>query len=1457
MKKLLLLSILLYFSTQINAQISIGNGTSKYEAIPVKLNYDYTYSQVIYLQSEINAIGDITTLTWDFSETSIANSSDWTIYLGTTIKTEFSSSSDWIPLDSLTEVFSGIVTLNAENKVVVDISDFTYNNNSNLVIAVDENTSNYESYSYGFYCTSVTNKRGLAHYADNFNPDPANLPPGNYFRSYIANIILGGITQACPYPSDLAVDTIEATTSDVSWTSNSPGSKFIVEWKEASAVDWTDSYTTGINDTSYQITGLNSETEYEWRLTADCTDSGDGTSFVINGDNFVTIQTCPNPSGLTVGTIGETTADVSWTSNSPGSIFIVEWREKDSITWNQSFTTTVDQISYQITNLQEATEYEWRVSADCSANGDGNSYWVFGPLFTTLSNCPAPTNLTVNTVTSFTADVSWTSNSPGSKFIVEWKPSYSYQYLYSDTTSVDATSYQMTNLQPSTFYFWRVRSDCNADGNGYGVFVYGSYFKTDVACVKPSNLEVGTISTSTCNVSWTSNSPGSAFKVEWKPSSSGTWSNSSTTGIDETSYEITGLTEETEYNWRISADCTADGYGYSYLVDGPDFTTDCSSSSSPFNDDFENHIAAYNANWGECWTASPKETTSEYRWNISGNGTTPSSYTGPNGANSGSKFAYTESDSGGPGDIAELYSPTIDLNGLTSPELSFYYYMYGSSIGTLHVDIYDGVWNNDIVSIVGEQQTSGNDAWIEKKVALSAYTGTIQIRFRGERGDFNDGDISIDDFDIHEGPACAQPTFLQVGTLTDTTADLSWVSNSSGSTFIIEWKAITSNTWLSATTAIDATNYQINNLDSDTEYEWRITADCGGGNQSSTDNGNNFTTLKSCFEPTNLNATNITDSEADLSWTTGGAANWEIVVQFEGMGAPTGSGTSISNNPFHKTGLNPETDYEFYVRDDCGGGDLSIWSGPFIFTTYCQSKSIPYSTNFDYSESCWEFLDINDDNKGWVYDQTSCEGKGLEAKEHLTNNKDDWAFSPDFDLTSGTDYEVKFSVGSLSYIEKLAVYLMDSKNPNATNKILIYKDENMDEVGCEDFSVIFSAPDWSQWFIGYHAYSDANQGFIKIDNFSIDEAPVNNALSPENNNYDNCESYYIHGITGDFWHNIYANSGDSIIASINSHGQDLGTLTIEMRDASNNIEEYEDIGDGQLRKTLPKFYNFYSEIDPTNSVSIRLYFSDSELQDFNNSNLGSGVSNFLMSDLDITHYDGTNEDCYMSNNEGGTFTKIDNSNIISVPVDGGFYLQFDVSIFSEFTTHEPSTGAIPIELLYFSGYVDNSNNILEWETMSEVNTDMFYIDRSYDGVIWREFKSVKAAGDSREVLHYRIIDDLPKADYYYRLRIIDFDGNIQFSDIIFISRKNNKLKINDIYPNPNSGYFFMNISSLGVGGQLTLLNTLGIKVFDKKIDLHKGSVFEKVNIENLKNGMYLLILEQNNQRVTKRIIIEK
>ncbi len=126
----------------------------------------------------------------------------------------------------------------------------------------------------------------------------------------------------------------------------------------------------------------------------------------------------------------------------------------------------------------------------------------------------------------------------------------------------------------------------------------------------------------------------------------------------------------------------------------------------------------------------------------------------------------------------------------------------------------------------------------------------------------------------------------------------------------------------------------------------------------------------SCAQPTALTASNITPTSVDLGWTDntgGGASQWDIEIGLAGFtpsGTPQYSGVT---NPYNVSPLTPGTSYEYYVRADCGGGDLSGWSGPFAFSTPQIPVTVfPYMQDWETGQGNWQTANGGQENQWHV-----------------------------------------------------------------------------------------------------------------------------------------------------------------------------------------------------------------------------------------------------------------------------------------------------------------------------------------------------------------------------------------------------------------------------------------------------------------------------------------------------------
>ena len=275
---------IMLWTTGARAQtVTIGNpgsSTSTYY-IPINNYYGYTYSQQIILSSEIGMDGNITKIKFYWLGVgNLNNGQNWTVYLGYTTASTFTSGTSWVPLGSLTQVFSGTVAQPSGAGYTCEVTlttPFLYEQaNGNLVIAVDENQSGYSSSTNVFKTTAGAN-RSIYYRSDGTNPNPASPPTGTlygYYNNMQLEMVSSTPCAGTPAPGNTVASANPVCSgSNVNLTlqNSTSGSGVVYQWESADDAAFTVNQTNLGTANSQSITVTS--TKY-YRCLVTCVASG-------------------------------------------------------------------------------------------------------------------------------------------------------------------------------------------------------------------------------------------------------------------------------------------------------------------------------------------------------------------------------------------------------------------------------------------------------------------------------------------------------------------------------------------------------------------------------------------------------------------------------------------------------------------------------------------------------------------------------------------------------------------------------------------------------------------------------------------------------------------------------------------------------------------------------------------------------------------------------------------------------------------------------------------------------------------------------------------------------------------------------------------------------------------------------------------------------------------------------
>jgi hypothetical protein len=157
--------------------------------------------------------------------------------------------------------------------------------------------------------------------------------------------------------------------------------------------------------------------------------------------------------------------------------------------------------------------------------------------------------------------------------------------------------------------------------------------------------------------------------------------------------------------------------------------------------------------------------------------------------------------------------------------------------------------------------------------------------------------------------------------------------------------------------------------------------------------------------------------------------------------------------------------------------------------------------------------------------------------------------------------------------------------------------------------------------------------------------------------------------------------------------------------------------------------------------------------------------------------------------------------------------------------------------------------IVQWQTSSEINVSHFELQRSSNNLNYTSIANINATNNNTQNnYHFTDLNALnnPVQKLYYRLRMVDIDGQYKYSGVAVIN--NHTSSILTIYPNPAKDYILMNGVKEG----------LAIEINDASGKLVKRFIANTSNryvVSDLHKGLYFIkIQDKENTTVTKLII---
>ncbi len=795
--------MLLPFASQaqnVPMTVTIGDSTATTSSyyVPVNNYYNYSLSEMIIDADEINSAMNITSISFYYAtENTMEDATDVRIYLQSTDKTVFSSSSDIEAISpAAVMVYSGNLNCTHGWNTFTFSTPFLYDGESNLMIIVHDNATGYDGTAYKFAYSPCTGSKSLAWYSDSSNPyadGSLNSSASKATYQYRPVMALNGnqvTLDGCRKVRNLVVDDAATTSSTLTltWTDSLNASATYTVYNGEVVV------ASGITTTTYTVTGLNANTEYTFGVEANCSATDNASlSYVTGRTACAATQAVPYTENFSAYSnlpsypySGPSVTPYCWDYFSNGA--------NNAETTGSSYFGGVSQYSYTSSYGAIAANDPYlclpiyvigsavtgQTYLDNLAARGNTKYAILPAFDQSLTNLQISFDYKMSTTYSATAAASVLELG----YVTGDTATFVSMQQYNATTTLQHVSdLNLSTLAAQApagarlaFKFSGVHNGTTATSNST---VYVGIDNISVeelpSCFHVTSLAVSATTSSSLTLTWNDDVNANATYSVYNISDSSLIISGITATPGSTSnvatYTVTGLNSNTNYTFGVVANCSATDASEIETVSG---LTDCGAETMPWSETFDE----WNSK-SPCWmfmsgAFSGTPTTSTSAWTLN------TSY--------GSYITIT-----GKALTMNVYS--TNRYWAVTPAINI-----TSDNAMLSVDVAVSAWSaaapnydaDDTLALAvstdngasfttlrildnTELNTLGN-TYTTISAPVSGYNGeTVRFAiFAGSSASGGDNRIAIDNVTVAEAPSCLPVTNLTVVSVTDSSASFSW-----------------------------------------------------------------------------------------------------------------------------------------------------------------------------------------------------------------------------------------------------------------------------------------------------------------------------------------------------------------------------------------------------------------------------------------------------------------------------------------------------------------------------------------------------------------------------------------------------------------------------------------------------------------------------------------------------------
>jgi hypothetical protein len=301
-------------------------------------------------------------------------------------------------------------------------------------------------------------------------------------------------------------------------------------------------------------------TTYYWRVRASNI-SGTGSYSQIGSFKTISYSVLPGPTLLTRPahntTVHPLSISLEWELNPLAESYILQVSTSSSFSSYVINEKNITKTSYFIENLNSNTTYYWRIRP-VNRTGTGSTSTVFTLYTSQFTSPPGKVILKEpvedSNIFSTTIAFSWEKESTSKSYRLQVSTSSDFSSFVANVPGITNTSYSVSNLKSNTQYFWRIFGN-NEAGQSISSEVRkvrsATYSGTPPATKLVSPVNNGTIPSNNITFVWENQPNSDRYTLQVSSRSDFSSYIVNVSSIKGTSYTVAKLDDNKTYYWRV------------------------------------------------------------------------------------------------------------------------------------------------------------------------------------------------------------------------------------------------------------------------------------------------------------------------------------------------------------------------------------------------------------------------------------------------------------------------------------------------------------------------------------------------------------------------------------------------------------------------------------------------------------------------------------------------------------------------------------------------------------------------------------------------------------------------------------------------------------------------------------------------------------------------------------------